>query len=317
MIEKALRAALLPVTRPPCPAKFGRALEYAVFSGGNRVRPLLCHAVFQVCQRESGRASPREGALETATAASVAIELLHCASLVHDDLPAFDDAPLRRGLPTVHVEFGEPLAVLVGDALIVRALEVVGEEAAVRGSYRAAEVLIDVTKAVGAPSGICAGQAWEAEDDVDLQAYHRAKTAALFVACAVAGARAGDGDTERWRVFGEKIGEAYQVADDLKDCLLTHAEMGKPSGQDALNDRPNAVRDLGLAGARKRVDVVLGEAIEIAGEGRHSAPVCALIDGLAKKLAAIGVPQRTSARAEGRAEAGSPRAVAPLNIPAE
>src|SRR5512139_3211621 len=109
-VEMALEAALNAASGPKCPPKLASALRYSVFPGGHRIRPQIVLAVAMAC----GDPNPQH-----TDAAAAAIELMHCASLVHDDLPSFDDAPIRRGKPTVHVEYGEPLAVLTGDALIV------------------------------------------------------------------------------------------------------------------------------------------------------------------------------------------------------
>jgi geranylgeranyl diphosphate synthase type II len=120
-IEQALEAAVTPCEIRGAPPRLAAALRHAVFPGGARVRPQLCLAVAAAC----GNDRPA-----LAEAAAVAIELLHCASLVHDDLPCFDDAPLRRGLPSVHAKYGERIAVLAGDALIVRAFDVLAAAAA-------------------------------------------------------------------------------------------------------------------------------------------------------------------------------------------
>ena len=169
----------------------------------------LCLAVARACG---------DGDPAAADAAAAAIELLHCASLVHDDLPCFDDAGLRRGKPSVHVEFGSPIAVLTGDALIVLAFEALAQGAA-RDPSRMSILLSTIAQSVGSPNGIVAGQAWECEAAVPLTDYQRAKTGALFVAATVAGAAAAGAAAEPWRMLGEKLGEAYQVADDLRDIL--------------------------------------------------------------------------------------------------
>src|SRR5690606_4019842 len=141
---------------------------------------------------------------------------LHCASLVHDDLPCFDDADTRRGRPSVHRAYGQPLAVLAGDALIVLAFQNVAGVAA--SSWRRAEVTALVGRAVCASSGIIGGQAWECEDEIDVARYHRAKTGALFAAATAAGAAAAGDDPNLWRTVGETLGEAYQIADDIRDA---------------------------------------------------------------------------------------------------
>jgi geranylgeranyl diphosphate synthase type II len=122
-------------------------------------------------------------------AAAVAIELMHCASLVHDDLPCFDDAAMRRGRPSVHRAFDERIALLAGDALIVLAFQSLAR-AAIGSPSRLGKVITIVASAVGAPGGIIAGQAWECEPQVPLSSYQRAKTGALFAAAAAAGASA-------------------------------------------------------------------------------------------------------------------------------
>ncbi|MCX8134171.1 MAG: polyprenyl synthetase family protein [Roseococcus sp.] len=239
-IERSLAEALEPGTTPPL---LSLAMRHAVFPGGARIRPRLCLAAAEACGGD-------DPALADATAA--AIELLHCASLVHDDMPAFDDAAMRRGRLTVHKAYGEPLALLVGDALIVLAFQHV-LRCPTAHAERVRTVLRIVSEAVGTPAGIVAGQAWECEPRVDLSAYHRAKTAALFAGASMAGAAAAGGPVEAWRAVGERLGEAYQVADDIADALAAEEEFGKPVGQDAAHGRPSAVRELGLQGAVARL----------------------------------------------------------------
>lgn len=225
----------------PCPPSLARALRYAVIPGGSRIRPQLLLSVASAC-------GDRHPALALRAAAS--LELLHCASLVHDDLPCFDDADQRRGRPSVHRAFGQPAAVLVGDALIVLAFEALSEASPLP---EMAQILGRLARSVGPPSGIIAGQAWESEARVDVATYHRAKTAALFVAAVSCGAIAGGGSPEAWAPLGERIGEAYQVADDLKDVLSTPSELGKPVCRDAALGRPSAVTELGVTGAAQRL----------------------------------------------------------------
>jgi geranylgeranyl diphosphate synthase type II len=190
----------------------------------------------------------------------VAIELLHCASLVHDDLPCFDDAATRRGKPSVHAAFGAPLAVLAGDALIVMAFDTLAR-AGVAAPNRLPLLLTTITRGVGMPCGIVAGQAWESEPYTPVEPYHRAKTGALFVAAAMSGAVAAGADPAPWRELGEKLGAAYQVADDLLDAVSAEADCGKPTGQDVALQRPSLVAQLGLKGAYHRLEVLVGEAI--------------------------------------------------------
>src|SRR5262249_55201323 len=151
----------------------------------------------------------------------------------------------------VHRTFGEPLAVLAGDALIVLAFQ-----SLVRGSFapqRLGMLLLTVSRSVGVPSGIVAGQAWECEPEVDLTHYHQEKTEALFAAATMAGAASAGSEAEPWRAFGENIGAAYQVADDIRDAAAEPDEIGKPTGRDAVLSRPSMVVELGLSGAITRL----------------------------------------------------------------
>ncbi|MGF1455437.1 MAG: polyprenyl synthetase family protein, partial [Alphaproteobacteria bacterium] len=206
-INAALETALAYTSVKDAPPKLASALRHAVFPGGARVRPLLCLSVAQAC----GDDTP-----DLSEAAACAVELLHCASLVHDDLPCFDDADTRRGRPSVHRAYGEPLAVLAGDGLIVLAFETLAR-AGVADPARLVPLLLTIGGAVGMPHGITAGQAWESEPDVKLETYQRAKTGALFAAATMVGAAAAGVDPAPWRTLGAKIGEAYQVADDILD----------------------------------------------------------------------------------------------------
>jgi geranylgeranyl diphosphate synthase type II len=185
---------------------------------------------------------------ELTEAAASSIELLHCASLVHDDLPCFDNAALRRGRPSVHAAFGERLAVLSGDALIVLAFEILCG-AASAAPARLPALMATITRSVGMPHGIVAGQAWECEPWVALPDYQRAKTGSLFAAATEAGALAAGADPAPWLAFGQWLGEAYQVADDIRDVSASTEEIGKPVGRDRALSRPSAVADHGLAGA--------------------------------------------------------------------
>ncbi|HAQ00928.1 MAG TPA: geranylgeranyl pyrophosphate synthase, partial [Rhodospirillum rubrum] len=200
------------------------------------------------------------GAMEQFDGGGGGIELLHCASLVHDDLPCFDDAHSRRGQASVHVAYGEPLAVLAGDALIVMAFQGLASGLAMVPE-RLPLLLGIVADAVGMPAGICAGQAWESEPTVKLAEYQRAKTGALFAASTMAGAAAAGREARSWRMLGECLGEAYQVADDLRDVAADPAELGKPVGRDAALGRPNAVGHLGIVGAVRRLESLVADAV--------------------------------------------------------
>ena len=277
-IELAVQTAIDSIDSRGCPPSLAAAMRYSVSPGGARIRPKLCIAVAHACGAE---------APELVNAAATSIEFLHCASLVHDDLPCFDDADLRRGKPSVHRAFGEPLAVLAGDALIVLAFELLAR-AGVAHPMRLAELTLIIARSVGAPTGIVAGQAWECERTLDLSQYHREKTGSLFVAATMAGAAAAGADPTHWRALGERIGEAFQVADDLKDVLAAPEDIGKPVGKDATLGRPNAANLYGVEAAVDRLEALLTRVEE-------SVPDCQgadLLRKIVRKDASSFVPKK-------------------------
>lgn len=250
--ESVLRSVVDEAADQRCPPKLAAALHHAVFPGGARVRPKLCLAVALANNCDSP---------VLAAAAAASIELLHCASLVHDDMPCFDNASERRGKPSVHSQYGEPIALLAGDALIVAAFSVLARPN-LPARERLAPLMGVIAEGVGAPLGIAAGQAWESEPVVDVPLYHRAKTGALFIAATAAGAACANVDVAPWRALGERIGAAYQVADDIQDATATPEEIGKPCGVDEALNRPSAVTELGLDGATRRLRELVEEGVD-------------------------------------------------------
>ena len=224
-----------------------------------------------------------DDAPDAAVGVAVAIELLHCASLVHDDLPCFDDADVRRGRPSVHAAYGEPLAVLVGDGLIIAAFEALAAGCRARPELLAPLMKV-VAQGVGVKRGIVAGQAWECEAAVDLRSYHRQKTGALFEAAIVGGAIAGGGDPEAWGELSNKLGQAYQLADDIHDRTGDASSLGKPVGQDAAHGRPNAADALGLNRAAARLARLLAELPKAVPECPGRSPLRAAIRELGAEL---------------------------------
>jgi geranylgeranyl diphosphate synthase, type II len=273
-IEDALRAAVEGAVGPGCPPKLAAALRHAVFPGGARIRPQLCLAVARAC----GDDRP---ALADAMATS--IELLHCASLVHDDLPCFDDAPLRRGQPSVHSAYGERLAVLTGDALIVLAFETL-VRAGAAAPERLVPLVLTVSQSVGMPGGIVAGQAWECEPRVSLREYQRLKTGVLFTAATVGGALAAGGDAEAWRGLGDALGEAYQVADDIRDVVANPEQLGKPIGQDLALGRPSVAIEQGLDAAMRLFQRLVQAATDAVPECRGAPMLRALVRAESERL---------------------------------
>jgi geranylgeranyl diphosphate synthase type II len=277
-IERALRAHIDAATESDAPPALAAALRHAVFPGGARIRPRLCLAVAAAC----GDPLP-----ELTDAVAVALELVHCASLVHDDLPCFDDARTRRGQPTVHRVFGEPLAVLAGDGLIVMAFEAVARAGAAAPD-RLGRLIEAVARGVSVPHGIIAGQAWESEARIPVVAYRRAKTAALFEAAAVAGAIAAGHDGALFRTFGQRVGEAYQIADDIHDVTGDPAELGKPVGRDATLGRPNAANDIGVHGSRHLLEQLLSQALDAVPPCGHKDELHSWVLETASKLLQAG-----------------------------
>lgn len=267
-IEQSLAASVAQASGAGCPTRLGAALRYAVFPGGARLRPRLTLSVACACSED------HPGIADSAAAA---IELIHCGSLVHDDLPCFDDAPTRRGKASLHSAFGERLAVLVGDALIVMAFETLVRGCA-SAPHRLAALTTIVARGAGTPAGIIAGQAWECEPVAPLAEYHRAKTGALFAAATMAGAAAAGAEPGPWRTLGERLGEAYQVADDIRDVASNEAELGKPVGRDAILGRPNVARERGLDEAIVYLDKLIKEAIESIPECSGAAGLRAVIE---------------------------------------
>ena len=279
-IENVLHTALAATESPDMPQGLGKAMRYAVFPGGGRIRPRLCLAVAEACGNPD---------TDVAGAAAGAIELIHCASLVHDDLPCFDGAALRRGKPSVYHAFGERLAVLAGDALIVRAFETMAA-GALRMPRRLPAMIACLGEASGTPHGIAAGQAWECEPSPNLSTYHRAKTGALFWAAATLGALSAGRTGEGWGTLGQRLGEAYQVADDIKDMAATEAEAGKPVGVDQTLGRPSAALRLGLRDALGRLDHLVAEALASVPECAGASALRDLIGREHRRL----VPERIS-----------------------
>ena len=280
LLEGELDQAVSRAASEACPPKLAEALRYAVFPGGARIRPRLVLAVANAC----GNRNPT-----AAVASAAAIELLHCASLVHDDLPCFDNSALRRGKPSVHAAYGERLAVLSGDALIVLAFEWL----AVRAGERLAPLTRIIASCVGGPSGICAGQAWECESEIDIVRYQRAKTGALFAACTMAGA-ASSGYELGWQKLGFAIGEAFQVADDLRDVAGSAEKLGKPVHQDEANQRPNFVAELGFDGAMGHFEDLLAEAMAAIPPCPGQEQLGQQITGVSRSLVS-GLSSRTAA----------------------
>ncbi len=215
-------------------------MRYAVLGGGKRLRPLLCLASAATRSRE-----------HAALPAAVAVELIHCYSLVHDDLPALDNDALRRGQPATHAKFGEALAIVAGDALQALAFGHLSRT----GDADAAAVLAE---AAGA-SGMCLGQAGDlaggAASEAALRSMHERKTGALIAAAVALGARAAGlpaGEQRKLAAFAGAFGLMFQIADDIADATASAADTGKSAGKDRQQGKATYATVLGLAAARRR-----------------------------------------------------------------
>ena len=255
-VEEWIVRTLPPRDVPP--TRLHGAMHDAVFPGGRRARPLLCRLI---ADRYGGGDDEMVGRM------AAAVELVHCASLVQDDLPCFDDAATRRGLPSCHVVHGEATAILVGDALLTLAFETLAN-APVRRAQMAFRLMGLLTSATGSTNGVIGGQGLELEPHaVDVGHYHRQKTAALFRAAAAGGAVCcgAEPDVSRWARLGELIGCALQLRDDIDDVDGDADQMGKPTGRDAALGRPNAVLQQGRDNARALREALLNGIDELLG----------------------------------------------------
>lgn len=235
------------------------AMAYSVRAGGKRFRPYLLHAFTQAAG----------GPMELAAVPSVAVELVHTYSLIHDDLPAMDDDDLRRGMPTCHRAFGEALAILAGDALQSRAFEVLSSEGYRRlaGPSVAIRLVSELAAAIG-PAGMAGGQAKDmrAEGGVDeLRAMHDMKTGALIRFSTRAGALISGRCIDEADRLGFLIGRAFQVRDDILDATSTPEELGKTPGKDERQGKLTYVSAYGLDRARTILAELIGEARVTAG----------------------------------------------------
>lgn len=253
-LEKAERveSAAQRMLPPPdlVPARLHEAMRYAVLGGGKRVRPLLVYAGGEVTGADD----------ESLDRAALAVEYVHAYSLVHDDMPCMDNDVLRRGKPTVHVAFDEATAMLAGDALQAEAFKVLAE-----GQLTAAQtasLMRELAQASGT-TGMCGGQAIDLAavgnatmTFAELERMHRMKTGALLKASVLMGALSGQASllTESTREalarYGEAIGLAFQVVDDILDVEASSADLGKTAGKDAAQGKPTYVSVLGMEAAK-------------------------------------------------------------------
>jgi farnesyl diphosphate synthase len=249
------------------PAALVEAMRYAVLDGGKRLRPLLVMAAWEATAPvESGRAG---GNPESALRAACAVELIHAYSLVHDDMPCMDNDILRRGKPTVHVQFGEASALLAGDALQALAFELLTPEDDRMCARRQALLCRLLARAAGS-AGMAGGQAIDLASvgvsltEHQLRAMHRLKTGALLQASVMMGAACGEADEvaqAALAAYGAAIGLAFQVVDDILDVTADSATLGKTAGKDADQDKPTYVSVLGMEASVAHAQELLEQAM--------------------------------------------------------
>ncbi|MFA6033623.1 MAG: polyprenyl synthetase family protein [Myxococcota bacterium] len=241
------------------PAPLLEAMGYSLFAGGKRVRPVLLLATSDLFDQRGHDPAP----------AAAAIEFIHTYSLIHDDLPAMDNDDLRRGRPTCHRKFGEAAAILAGDALLTEAFTLMtgGGYAAEGPALRAS---FELASAAGS-AGMAGGQMMDIAatgvpiDRAGLEAVHRAKTGMLIRAAVRMGAiiaGASGGELERLTFYAEKIGLAFQIADDVLDVVSTTAGLGKTAGKDSSQGKTTFVDLLGVDGSRSYTQRLVGEACD-------------------------------------------------------
>ncbi|MCI4430527.1 MAG: polyprenyl synthetase family protein [Burkholderiales bacterium] len=247
----AVESALLAWVPQEAPAGLGQAMRYGVLDGGKRLRPLLVLASNQAV------AGLREAALR----AACAVELIHAYSLIHDDMPCMDNDILRRGKPTVHVQFGEAQAMLAGDAMQALAFEVLTPDCGVPPALQAR--LCSLLARSAGYAGMAGGQAIDLAsigmplDERSLRNMHQRKTGALLRSSVLMGAACGNPTPRAWtalEAYGEALGLAFQIVDDILDTTQASATLGKTAGKDFDDNKPTYVTVLGLDAARRRAD---------------------------------------------------------------
>ncbi len=246
----------------PCSSpRLQKAMQYTALGGGKRIRPLLVYA--------AGMLSGAD--LRTLDAPAAAVELVHCYSLVHDDLPAMDDDDLRRGQPTLHKAFDEATAILAGDALLALAFQCLADAAS---EYRDATALIESIRVLAYASGgdgMVGGQMLDIDmagsypDKTLVEQMFKLKTGALIHAAVMLGVHAAKDQPDqalqqRLSDFGQAIGLCFQVQDDILDVTGDTEKLGKPQGSDEEKDKPNYALRYGLDFARRRADGLFAEA---------------------------------------------------------
>jgi len=251
--EEALRQ-ILP-REDTYPSSIHRLMRYSIFAGGKRIRPCLISAAFEACGGKAGDRAPVQ--------AGAAIEMLHTFSLIHDDLPCMDDDDFRRGKPTAHRAFNEALAVLGGDALCIVAFEVLAD-------LGRADIIAETARALGT-GGMIGGQVIDIESEgkkvgrETVEYIHKKKTAALIRACVRIGALLADAPARtlaRLSLYGEHVGLAFQVIDDILDEESTTEQLGKDAGSDRERGKATFPAVCGMKESKRCAEELIRKALD-------------------------------------------------------
>lgn len=259
LTDAALERLLPPATQHP--TSIHQAMRHSVFAGGKRLRPILCLEAARMVAGSLPSGIEELGA---------ALEMLHTYSLIHDDLPALDNDDLRRGRPTCHKAFGEAIAILAGDALQTQAYEVLSKLAC--SASARVRIVYEIARGTGTINGMIGGQVVDLEaehkrpDLETLEYIHRAKTAALITASLVSGGLYAEADEQRLsciRAFGQNIGLAFQIVDDVLDVTQTSEQLGKTAGKDMAAEKVTYPSLFGIEQSIKRADQLVDKACEV------------------------------------------------------
>ena len=245
--------------RPGCPTNLREAIRHSLLAPGKRLRPLMVLMAAEACGSQRQAAMP----------AACAVEMVHTYSLIHDDLPAMDDDDLRRGLPTCHAKFGESAAILAGDGLLAQAFEVLAT--GVQPPQLAARCCAELAQASG-PTELVGGQLDDLQGEhtqqglEQLEAIHRRKTGAMFrVSLRLGGLTGGANEAQlaALDVYGQKLGLAFQIVDDLLDFSGDEAALGKRAQKDSGRGKLTFPALLGVEASRQRADELIHSAIDV------------------------------------------------------
>ncbi|MBI5548352.1 MAG: polyprenyl synthetase family protein [Deltaproteobacteria bacterium] len=251
-------ARLVPADDVP-PATIHKAMRYSLLAGGKRLRPALVISAGEALGAKAEKLLP----------AACAVEMIHTYSLIHDDLPAMDDDDLRRGRPTCHKVFGEAVAILAGDALLTRAFEVLSSQEAAPDAERRLLLVRELSAAAGPVDALIGGQVVDLESEgkpvtaATLEYIHRAKTGALLRASVVMGGIVAGATAEqqvKLHTYGEKIGLAFQIADDVLDLTATAEQLGKTPGKDVAVGKATYPAVHGIEASRAMALKMISEA---------------------------------------------------------